>query len=80
MKFPCKDCIVLASCLGIISSKNCYEDNVYSLIITYLIPKCSLLKDYIQPHHHFNYNIGYRKTTKDFYLKRCKWTLHVKNV
>ena len=73
MKFPCEQCLTLGVCLGILSTKYVYKDNAYSLICAYLINKptrCSLLKDYIRPWDHFDYNLKHREITRDFFVEK----------
>lgn len=70
VKFPCKDCIVLASCVGILSDKYVFKDNAYSVIVTYLASRCELLVNYIRPYDHFDYELRHREIARDFYVEK----------
>jgi hypothetical protein len=73
MTIPCENCLVLGSCIGLLTSNNLYQNNAYELIIKHLVPKCSLMQEYIDAFSYYNYPIHNRNVAIQFFYERCKW-------
>jgi hypothetical protein len=73
--FPCKNCLVVASCIGRLS-KDSFVDaaNVYSLIVNKLCSICDDLEKFITPHdyNYYDYILHRRQETCQFYLEKIE--------
>lgn len=69
--FPCKDCLVVAACIGRLT-KGSFVDaaNVYILIVNKLCSICDDLEKFITPYDYYDYILHRRQEACKFYLEK----------